>query len=231
VRAGTLSLLKPWRKVLAALALLVVAAHAGHAADPAPIASVQSGYDRVDRFMQGLTGLEANFKQALRDSRGQVAEQSSGTLKVSRPDRFRWDYEAPHAQVIVSDGMRLWLYDPDLEQVTVRALDQSLAGTPAMLLSGGGNLRDTFTVERVEQGGEGTFWVLLVPKRGDTDFRRVRLGFRGDALRFMELEDKLNQTTVLEFVGLKRNPPVDASQFDFKPPAGADVIGDVAKSP
>ncbi len=233
MQAGTLSLLKPSRVMLAALALFIATSQVIHAADSEPVASVQSGYERVDRFMQGLTGLEADFKQVLRDSRGQIAEQSSGTLQVSRPDRFRWDYAAPHEQVIVSDGTRLWLYDPDLEQVTVRALDQSLAGTPAMLLSGGGNLRDAFTVERVEQGGEGTFWVQLVPKRGDTDFRRVRLGFRGNILQFMELEDKLNQTTVLEFVGLKRNPRLDASQFAFKPPADADVIGDAAaaKSP
>ncbi len=217
-----------WLGLFAGLSWLVVAQPIAHSAEPRPIASVDAGYQRVDRFMQGLTGLEASFKQVLRDSRGQVAEQSSGTLTVSRPDRFRWDYAAPHAQLIVSDGTRLWLYDPDLEQVTVRALDQSLAGTPAMLLSGGGDLRDAFTVERVEQGGEGTFWVQLVPKRGDTDFRRVRLGFRGDMLRFMELEDKLNQTTVLEFVGLKRNPVTDASQFAFKPPAGADVIGDAS---
>lgn len=217
-----------WRGLVAGLAWLAVAQPVAHSAEPLPIASVDAGYQRVDRFMQGLTGLEASFKQVLRDSRGQVAEHSSGTLKVSRPDRFRWDYAVPHAQLIVSDGTRLWLYDPDLEQVTVRALDQSLAGTPAMLLSGGGNLRDAFTVERVEQGGEGTFWVQLVPKRGDTDFRRVRLGFRGDMLRFMELDDKLNQTTVLEFVDLKRNPVMDASQFAFKPPAGADVIGDAS---
>ncbi len=217
-----------WRGLVAVLAALVFAQPVVHSAEPLPIAGVEAGYQRVDRFMQGLTGLESSFKQVLRDSRGQVAEQSSGTLKVSRPDRFRWDYAVPHAQLIVSDGTRLWLYDPDLEQVTVRALDQSLAGTPAMLLSGGGNLRDAFTVERVEQGGEGTFWVQLVPKRGDTDFRRVRLGFRGDMLRFMELDDKLNQTTVLEFVDLKRNPPIDASQFAFKPPSGADVIGDAS---
>jgi len=214
--------------LLAAGALLFPSVHPARAADP--IASVESGYQRIDRFMQGLTGMEASFKQVLRDSRGQVAEQSSGTLKISRPDRFRWDYSAPHPQLIVSDGTRLWLYDPDLEQATVRSLDQSLAGTPAMLLSGGGNLRDAFTVERVEQAADGTFWVRLVPKRGDTDFRRVRLGFRGDLLQFMELEDKLNQTTVLEFVGLMRNPMIDASEFVFKPPPGADVIGDVAAS-
>ncbi len=191
------------------------------------IASVDAGYQRIDRFMQGLTGLEATFKQVLRDSRGQTAEQSSGKLMILRPDRFRWDYAAPHAQQIVSDGKRLWLYDPDLEQVTVRRLDQTLAGTPAMLLSGSGDLRASFNVERVEQASD-VFWVVLSPKRPDTDFRRLRLGFRGDALAFMELEDKLNQTTVLEFIGLKRNPGASADQFTFTPPPGTDVIGEAA---
>ncbi len=201
-----------------------VAVAASTPAQPA-IESNDAGYQRVDRFMKGLTGLEATFKQVLRDSRGQAAEQSAGKLQILRPDRFRWDYEVPHAQTIVSDGARLWLYDPDLEQVTVRRLDQTLAGTPAMLLSGGGDLRATFTVERVEQGGEGIVWVLLLPKRPDTDFRRVRLGFSGDALKFMELEDKLNQTTVLEFIGLKRNPAINVERFTFTPPEGTDVIG------
>lgn len=195
---------------------------AGFAAEP--IADVDAGYRQVDRFMQGLTGLDASFRQVLRDSRGQTAQQSAGRLQILRPDRFRWEYESPHAQLIVSDGQRLWLYDPDLEQVTVRALDRTLAGTPAMLLSGAGDLRSGFDVERVERR-DGVFWVLLAPKRTDTDFRRMRLGFRDDALAFMELEDKLNQTTVLEFIGLRRNPSLKADQFTFTPPAGADVIG------
>ena len=201
--------------------------HAAATPATSAIASIDMGYQRVDRFMQGLTGLEATFKQVLRDSRGQVAEQSSGKLLIRRPDRFRWDYAAPHAQQIVSDGTRLWLYDPDLEQVTVRRLDQTLAGTPAMLLSGADDLRASFDVERVEQAG-GVFWVVLSPKRSDTDFRRLRLGFKEDVLTFMELEDKLNQTTVLEFIGLKRNPGTSADQFTFTPPPGADVIGETA---
>jgi outer membrane lipoprotein carrier protein len=220
-----------WQLRLAAIAMALSCSVAAAASTPAmpAVESNEAGYLRVDRFMKGLTGLEATFKQVLRDSRGQVAEQSSGTLQILRPDRFRWDYEVPHAQTIVSDGTRLWLYDPDLEQVTVRRLDQTLAGTPAMLLSGGGDLRATFTVERVEQGGAGIVWVLLLPKREDTDFRRVRLGFNGDALRFMELEDKLNQTTVLEFIALRRNPAINADRFTFTPPEGADVIGESPK--
>ena len=217
--------------LVAALLLFTDAALTAQVAqetDAADIAGVESGYQRIDRFMAGLTSLEATFRQVLRDSRGQVAEQSSGLLRISRPDRFRWDYESPHEQTIVSDGAKLWLHDPDLEQVTVRQLDQSLAGTPAMLLSGGGDLRAAFSVERVEQLDDGTFWVVLQPKRADTDFRRVRLGFRGIELRFMELDDKLNQTTVLEFIGLKRNPAFSGNPFSFTPPVGADVIGDGA---
>lgn len=216
-----------------AFAILLVAlgsgidmtASAARAADT--VATVDAGYERVDRFMQGLKTLQSDFKQVLRDSRGQIAEQSSGRLSILRPDRFRWEYATPHEQLIVSDGARLWLYDPDLEQVTVRRLEQTLAGTPASLLSGSGDLRSGFNVERVEQR-EDVFWVVLQPKRGDTDFRRVRLGFRGEALVFMELEDKLNQTTVLEFVALKRNPVLGADQFTFTPPAGADVIGETS---
>jgi outer membrane lipoprotein carrier protein len=219
---------------IAGLALVLVssclAAAVANAAVAQPaIESAEAGYQRLDRFMKDLKGLAASFRQVLRDSRGQIAEQSSGKLLILRPDRFRWDYELPHAQTVVSDGSRLWLYDPDLEQVTVRPLDNTLAGTPAMLLSGGGELRSAFDVERVERGSEGIFWVQLVPKRADTDFRRVRLGFSGDTLRFMELDDKLNQTTVLEFIGLKRNPSINAEQFTFTPPAGADVIGEPLK--
>src|SRR5437870_1909105 len=115
------------------------------AAATKPAAS--DAYARLDEFMSGLRGLQAEFKQTVRDARGRKIEESSGTLALSRPNRFRWDYREPHPQVIVADGEKLWLYDPDLEQVTVRRLDQSLAGTPAMLLSGAGDLRDSFNIE------------------------------------------------------------------------------------
>src|SRR5690606_6675924 len=142
--------------------------------------------------------------------------------------RFRWDYRAPYEQVIVSDGVRIWVYDRDLEQVTVRKLDQALSATPAMLLSGEGALTDNFDVIAAEERS-GVLWVELQPKRDDTDFKSVRLGFAGQHLRYMELADKLGQTTLLEFSDVRRNPSLDAARFVFDVPPGADVIGDAGE--
>ncbi len=183
-----------------------------------------AGVARLDAFMRELTTLEADFEQQLRDGQGRLIDKSSGKLAIHRPNRFRWDYLAPHPQTIVADGSRLWLYDPDLDQVTVRPLEQSLAGTPAVLLSGEADIRNSFRVEKSEKRGA-IDWLTLVPKRSDTDFKRVRLGLRGNQLEGMELADKLGQTTVLSFTNLRRNPNFDATHFVFTPPANADVIG------
>ena len=191
------------------------------AADPA------AGRQKVEGFLQGLQSLQAQFKQTLADRNGRVVEEASGVLAIRRPDRFRWDYRAPNQQVIVSDGSRIWLYDADLEQVTVRKLDDTLSATPAMLLSGQGNLQDNFTVTQSTQEGA-TLWVRMEPKRDDTDFKWVRLGFDGATLKAMQLADKLGQTTTLEFTQLERNPPLDAARFTFTVPPGADVIGDAS---
>jgi outer membrane lipoprotein carrier protein len=195
-------------------------------------ATPAEGKQRAEQFLQGLEGLTADFKQTLADRAGQVTDESRGTLAIKRPNRFRWDYREPHEQVIVSDGTRIWLYDSDLEQVTVRKLDVALSSTPAMLLSGQGTLTDNFEVtEASEQAG--VLWVRMQPKRNDTDFKSVSLGFAGaksQDLRFMELADKLGQTTLLEFSNLKRNPTLDQASFVFKVPAGADVIGDTGET-
>lgn len=185
------------------------------------------GYQRVERFLGSLQGLQAEFKQTLTDSKGQVTDLSSGTLAIRRPNRFRWDYREPHQQLIVADGKRIWLYDNDLEQVTVRRLDESLSATPAMLLSGDANLADNFTVTKTSQD-EAAQWVMMEPKRNDTDFKWVRLGFASETLKFMQLADKLGQITTLEFSKLEKNPPLDPSRFTFTVPPGADVIGDAS---
>lgn len=204
--------------VLIAIALQTSAADSIAATD---------GYRQLDQFMQNLQTMEADFTQTLQDSHGQVVEKSSGTLAIQRPDRFRWDYRQPNEQLIVSDGQRLWLYDKDLEQVTVRRLEQSLVGTPAMLLSGTADLQESFVVEKSEES-KGWWWIDLAPKRADTDFKHVRLGLRQDQLGYMELSDKLGQTTLLAFSKFKRNPKLPAERFSFTPPAGVDVIGGAA---
>lgn len=179
---------------------------------------------RVDAFLNGLQGLQAQFVQVLTDRNGRVIEETSGTLAIKRPNRFRWDYTEPYRQVIVADGTRVWLYDSDLEQVTVRKLDDTLSATPAMLLSGEGELDDNFTIVEAQQDA-GVQWVRLEPKREDTDFKWVRLGFVGQELRHMQLADKLGQTTLLQFTDVERNPLLDPSRFTFSVPPGADVIG------
>lgn len=191
--------------------------------------SAGAGQQHVERFLGSLEGFRANFRQVLNDRAGQVIDESSGTLAIRRPNRFRWEYLEPHEQVIVADGSRIWLYDSDLEQVTVRKLDDTLSATPAMLLSGEGKLADNFTVTQTTTEGE-LQWVRMEPKRNDTDFKSVRLGFTGDSLRFMQLADKLGQTTLLEFTQFERNPPLDPSLFTFKVPPGADVIGDASNA-
>lgn len=207
----------------AALLLTMVAQVTLAASDPA------AGQQKVEGFLQSLQSLQAQFKQTLTDRNGLTVEEASGTLAIRRPDRFRWDYREPNEQVIVADGSRIWLYDADLEQVTVRKLDDTLSATPAMLLSGQGNLQDNFSVTQTSQEG-GVFWVRMQPKRDDTDFKWVRLGFDGNSLRFMQLADKLGQTTTLEFSQLERNPALDPSRFTFTVPPGADVIGDTSRN-
>lgn len=203
--------------------ILLCCAHVAQSANVS--ADAAAGRQKVEGFLQGLQSLQANFKQTLSDRAGQIVEEATGQLAIRRPDRFRWDYREPNQQVIVADGTRIWLYDSDLEQVTVRKLDDTLSATPAMLLSGQGNLQDNFTVTQTSQEGA-TQWVRMEPKRDDTDFKWVRLGFEGATLRFMQLADKLGQTTTLEFSQLQRNSAIDPTRFTFTVPAGADVIGD-----
>jgi outer membrane lipoprotein carrier protein len=183
---------------------------------------------RVDAYLGSLRTLSAAFVQVVQDKQGQVTERATGQLSISRPNRFRWDYQQPYAQTIVADGKKLWLYDPDLEQVTVRLLEQGLGATPAMLLSGSGKVGDAFTAGPVERQ-KGWTWYRLVPKQKGSDFERVSLGFDArNELAAMELVDKLGQTTTIQFAQVKRGAALDESLFRFVPPPGADVIGEAA---
>jgi outer membrane lipoprotein carrier protein len=197
----------------------------------APVALAQDAggaVARVEAYLASVKTLSADFAQVVRNRDGQVVDRASGTLSLSRPNRFRWDYQKPYLQTIVADGERLWLYDSDLEQVTVRALEAGLGSTPAMLLSGSGKVGDAFSSVALEREGEWT-WARLRPKQENSDFDRVSLAFdaRGE-LAAMELSDKLGQATVIEFGKVRRNPALEASLFRFVPPPGADVIGRAA---
>jgi len=195
----------------------------------ASVANADSGaLERVERYLTPLTTLSANFSQVVRNRDGDIIERSQGSLAIRRPDRFRWEYREPNEQTIVADGKRLWLYDRDLEQVTVRTLTEGLGSTPAMLLSGGGDIGAAFSGDGVQTAGDWT-WCRLKPRQADSDFESVSLAFdaKGE-LAGMELRDKLGQSTVVEFSSVRRNQRLDDALFQFEPPPGADVIGDAA---
>ena len=179
----------------------------------------------LDRFLDEVTSLRADFVQTVTDAQGYELQRTDGTLAVRRPGRFRWNYDG---QTIVADGKRIWLYDEELAQVTVRPLDQTLSSTPAMLLSGGETLHEHAEVVALGVDDDGLSWFAIEPRVKDTDFESVRIAFKGSDLIAMQLVDGFGQTTRMEFKNLVRNPAIDDSVFRFDPPKGVDVIGDGA---
>lgn len=190
------------------------------AEDSPPVAPEQ-----LRAFLAETVTFEARFSQVLLEADSEHAQVSEGSFYLHRPQRFRWDYESPVPQLVVADGEYLWLYDPDLEQVTVRRLDDGLSSTPAMLLSGDGVLEDSFRLGAAYRE-DGYDWVELAPLSEAADFSGVRVGFQQGLLASMELMDALGQTTVIRFSDVRVNTPLDAELFRFSPPDGVDVIRD-----
>jgi chaperone LolA len=183
------------------------------------------GVDRLQAFIAGAKTAEADFTQTVTDKNGRVTQQASGSMAFARPGKFRWDYSKPYEQVIVGDGSKLWLYDTDLDQVTVKPLGDVIAGTPAALLAGDNAIEKYFSLKDAGQGG-GLEWLEATPKSKDTSFERIRMGFKGDVLVQMELFDFFGQRTTLKLSKFARNPSIPAAKFKFTPPKGADVIGE-----
>lgn len=208
-----------------ALAVLAAALAVGvPGARAAEATADRAATDRVERYLERLDTLRAEFVQQLFDRGGELRDESSGTLAMARPGRFRWDYRHPAPQLLVSDGRSVWLYDADLEQVTVRPVGDALSQTPAMLLAGKGRASETFVVRAGAQSG-GLEWVELRPRQDNADFSVVRLGFRGGDLERLDLEDRLGQTTRITFSRIERNPRLQPALFTFVPPPGVDVVG------
>lgn len=202
-------------KVLLSLALLGLGT-AAQAAD---------GAARLETFLDGLTTMRAQFVQSVMEPDGTVVEQSEGELLVARPGRFRLEYVKPYRQTYVADGEKVWMYDRDLEQVTVKEQDMTLGSTPAMLLSEVRPLAESFRV--VELGEhEGFTWLELRPLANDATFDYVRLALEPKTLRAMEMVDGFGQVTRLFFDSVTRNPELKSAAFTFEPPPGVDVIGE-----
>jgi len=192
------------------------------AAEPADV--------QLQNFFHDLKTLSATFEQQVVDADGAQIQQSRGHMSLQRPNRFRWDYQQPYHQLIVGDGQQVWVYDEDLEQVTVRPLDAALGQTPALILSSDKPILDGFSV-MVLGSRDGIDWLLLRPHDADATFDELRLGLVDGRLQAMELRDGLGHTTLLHFSELERNQPIDPEQFVFTPPDGVDVVRDVIAGP
>ena len=190
-----------------------------------PIAAHAGSLDQLHEFLKSTRTLKADFSQAVIGRGGRKPQQSSGVVAISRPGKLRWEIQKPYPQLIVGDGEKIWIHDPELQQVTVRKAGQAIGGSPAALLSGNNDLEKNFTLKDAGES-EGLVWVEAVPKVGDSGFESVRLGFAGNDLKAMELHDSFGQTTLIRFTKLERNPALPATLFKFTPPAGVDIVGE-----
>ena len=191
-----------------------------------PMSALASeGAERLANILESLETYAADFEQQILDGSGQRLQEARGRMWLSRPGKFRWEVDAPYEQLVVSAGEEVILYDPDLEQATVQALDQRVTHTPALLLSGSANeLTGSYDVTRRQQGGSETF--TLVPKDTDTLFEELQMTFRGEALDILQMTDSTGQRTAIEFDNVQLNESLDDSRFTFEIPEGTDVIRD-----
>ena len=181
--------------------------------------------DPVADYFSSLDNFQASFSQSVIDSGGEQIQNSSGEVWIQRPGRFRWSYQKPYSQLIVADGKQLWTYDEDLEQATVKAIDEALSSTPAMLLSGFRPLSEVvFWAE--DPGNDAYRWYRLTPKEADAAVEQVRIGFDNQGeLALIEVQDDFENHTRISFSNVKRNIKLDAGLFELKLPEGTDIIG------
>jgi outer membrane lipoprotein carrier protein len=203
-------------------ALLLIAACA--------ISARAGGLESLETFVQTVRSGKASFVQVVTSpsKAGQAPRQktSSGTFEFSRPNRFKFVYIKPFAQTLVADGQTLWLWDVDLNQVTARKQAQALGSTPAALIASATSVRALeadFTLTDAP-AADGLEWVLATPKGKDSSLQSVRMGFKGTSLERLDIQDSFGQQSVLTFNGFEANAALDAASFQFKPPAGADVV-------
>ena len=188
--------------------------------------NVHAGEGRIllEKFLTQTITMSANFKQVLQSSEGNLLQESEGQFYLQRPGKFRWNYTSPYPQEIVSDGDNVWIFDVDLEQVTVQKQASTLNNTPMALIESRENLETAFEI--IERGEDaGMQRIELRNRKPDADFSRILLGLDEQGLRYLQLFDQFEQTTYIHFLDLESNPELDAAIFEFTPPEGVDVFG------
>lgn len=198
------------------LIVLFVLSFTGLAAHAAATQDLQRFFNQVQRY-------SARFDQVTLDEAMNPIQESSGNLWIQRPGKFRWNYTVPYEQHIVGDGKQVWVYDVELKQAAVRRMEGALGATPAILLSGKGALEGVFVIKDLGHQGE-LDWVQLTPKKNDGGFENIRIGFEKGKIRTLEMIDGFGQTTRVTLRDAKENTQISADKFNFKPPAGVDVI-------
>jgi chaperone LolA len=192
----------------------------------APLSAHAGAIEKLKTFIAATRSAQANFTQEMLDQGGKRIQSASGIMQFQRPGKFRWSYQKPYEQLIVGDGEKFWLYDVDLNQVTVKKLDAALGSSPAALLSGSNEIERDFILR---EGGDrdGFEWLLATPKGQDGSFNAIHMAFDAQSgLAVMELNDMFGHKTVLRFSAMQRNPKIPAQQFQFTPPKGADVLSE-----
>jgi len=188
--------------------------------------AVAGASDKLRNFISTSQSGQANFTQVVQDKKGRKIQSASGTMQFVRPGKFRWVYQKPYAQIIVGDGAKFWMYDVDLNQVTVRKLDAALGSSPAALLSGNNEIERAFVLQ--DSGSrDGLDWLDATAKAPDTGFEKISMAFNAQGeLVIMELRDAFGLKTELRFSKMQINPQLPAHLFKFVPPKGADVLGE-----
>jgi outer membrane lipoprotein-sorting protein len=216
---------KMMRYILAVLMMLVI-----------PVSARAGAIEKLKTFIASTHSAQANFSQEVLDQNGKRIQSANGIMQFQRPGKFRWSYQKPYEQVIVGDGAKFWLYDVDLNQVTVKKLDAALGSSPAALLSGSNEIERGFTL--AENGDrDGLEWLQATPKgqgsKGpgskdqDSSFEKILMAFNAQSeLVVMELNDMFGHKTVLRFSAMQHNPKLAGKQFHFTPPKGADVLSE-----
>jgi outer membrane lipoprotein carrier protein len=188
-------------------------------------AAAETARDRLETFSSGLAGLSGRFEQRTLTPDGDLQEESKGTLSLRAPRQFRWQYQEPFAQLIVADGNNIWIYDEDLEQVTVRSQSQEEAQSPLTVLIDLSQLDRDFKVQSLPES-EGLLWLELKPVAKEPSFKAVRIGLGSTGPQRMSLVDLIENRTEWVFLDWQRNPKLADSQFQFTPPKGVDVVGE-----
>ena len=191
-----------------------------------PLSAYAGATDKLKNFIASTRSAQADFTQDVRDKSGQRIQLASGIMQFVRPGKFRWVYQKPYEQLILGDGEKFWLYDKELNQVTVKKIDAALGSSPAALLSGNNEIERGFQLK--DNGTrDGLEWLEAVPRNQDTSFEKIHMAFNAQSdLVVMELQDSFGHTTVLRFAKLQRNPQLAPQLFKFVPPKGADVLGE-----